>query len=198
VPPGGRRPAGGLRSAARGFTLLEALFVLVVTTVLMAAAIPLTMRGLDRKRAIAAARYLAQQCAMARFHAVGSGRHVALQFMPSGDDYIAQLYVDGNRNGLRAAEMADGIDAPHGNGVVLSAHFTGVRVGVDPALGLGDDPIRLSGSTLLSFSPTGTATAGSVYVLGRDGTQLAVRVLGVTGRTRVLRYEPSTGIWDQP
>jgi hypothetical protein len=73
-----------------------------------------------------------------------------------------------------------------------------VRIGIDPALGLGTDPIRLSGTTLLSFSPYGTATAGTVYVLGRDGTQLAVRVLGVTGRTRVLRYQRSTNSWDQP
>ena len=48
---------------------------------------------------------------------------------------------------------------------------------------------------ILSFSPNGTATSGSVYVVGRDQTQWAVRVLGVTARARVLRYERATGAW---
>jgi hypothetical protein len=34
-----------------------------------------------------------------------------------------------------------------------------------------------------------------VYVVGRDQTQWAVRVLGVTARARVLRYERVSGAW---
>lgn len=172
--------------------------VMTVIAIVTAAAIPSMLSGLDRARAVAAARSLAQQCAIARVHAVGRGRYVALQFVPAGDDYMTRLYVDGNRNGVRAVDVDEGIDTPLESGHTLSEHFSGVRIGIDPALGFGSDPIRLSGSMLLSFSPHGTATAGSVYVLGRDGTQLAVRVLGVTGRTRVLRYQRSTSSWEQP
>ena len=188
----------GLRRSAHGFTVVEVLFVLMVMAIVMAAAAPPMLTGLDRARAIAAARRLAQQCGTARFHAVGRGQYVALQFTPAGDDYRAQMYADGNRNGVRASDVADRIDTPLGEGVLLSQDYPGVRIALDPAIGLGADPIRLSGSALLSFSPSGTATAGSVYVLGRDGTQLTVRVLGATGRTRVLRYERSTRSWEQP
>jgi hypothetical protein len=50
-------------------------------------------------------------------------------------------------------------------------------------------------SGLAGCACAGPTTSGSVYVLGRDGTQWAVRVLGVTGRVRLLRYVPSTGGW---
>jgi Tfp pilus assembly protein FimT len=169
-----------------------------VLAILTAATMPSILSGLDRARAIAAARSLAQQCAIARFHAVGQGRYVALHFTPSGADYRAQMYADGNRNGVRLADVAGGVDRRLGHEVVISDRFRGVRIGLDPSLGLGAEPVRLSGSTLLSFSPIGTATAGTVYVLGADGTQLAVRVLGATGRTRVLWFERSTSRWQQP
>jgi type II secretory pathway pseudopilin PulG len=174
------------------------MLVMVIVTIVSATAIPPLLAGLDRSRAIAAARYLAQQCGTARFQAVGQGRYVALRFTQEGADYVAEMFVDGNRNGVRAADIALGIDTPLRAGIRLSSDFFGTRIALDPALGLGVDPIRLSGSTLLSFSPAGTATAGSVYVLGRDGTQLVVRVLGVTGRTRVLRYQRATNAWEQP
>lgn len=168
-----------------------------VMTIVSAIAVAQILGGLDRSRAIAAARHLAQQCGMARFLAVGRARHVALQFTPSGDEYVAQMFVDGNRNGVRTADIASAIDLPLSMPARLSADFPGVRIALDPALGLGSDPVRLGGSPLLSFSPSGTATAGTVYVLGRDGTQLAIRVLGVTARTRVLRFERSTWSWEQ-
>jgi hypothetical protein len=60
---------------------------------------------------------------------------------------------------------------------------------------IGGDPIRIGSSKLLSFTPLGTATSGSIYVRGRDGSQFFIRVLGVTGRVRVQRYVPRTGAW---
>jgi Tfp pilus assembly protein FimT len=171
------------------------MLVAAVVTIVSATAIPHVLAGLDRSRALAAARYLAQQCGIARFHAAGQGRYVAVRFTRAGNDYVAQMFVDGNRNGVRTADIAAGIDVPLRPGVTLSADFSGTRIALDPALGLGVDPIGLGGSTLLSFSPVGTATGGTVYVLGRDGTQLAVRVLGATGRTRVLRYQRASRTW---
>jgi Tfp pilus assembly protein FimT len=174
------------------------MLVVVIMTIVSATAIPQLLVGLDRSRAIAAARYLAQQCGSARFQAVGQGRYVAVRFTQAGNDYVAQMFIDGNHNGVRAADIAAGIDTPLREGVTLSAVFSGARIALDPALGLGVNPIRLSGTSFLSFSPAGAATAGSVYVLGRDGTQLVVRVLGATGRTRVLRYQSAANAWEQP
>lgn len=165
--------------------------------IVAAITVPQLLVGMDRARAVAASRYLAQQCGVARFQAVARARYVALRFTPTDDEYVTQMFMDGNRNGVTASDIAGDIDAAVSPPERLSASFPGVRIDLDPALGLGADPVRLSGSTLLSFSPEGTATAGTVYVLGRDGSQLAIRVLGVTGRTRIVRYERATRSWVQ-
>lgn len=172
--------------------------MVAVMAIVAAITVPQVFVGVERARAVAGSRYVAQQCGIARMQAVGKARYVAVRFIPDGDEYVMQMFVDGNRNGVRTADIADGADRPLSAQERLSASFPGVRIGLDPALGLGSDPVRLSGSTLLSFSPDGTATAGTVYVLGRDGTQLGVRVLGATGRTRVVRYERATGTWALP
>ena len=51
------------------------------------------------------------------------------------------------------------------------------------------DPIRVGRSRMLSFSPTGTSSSGTVYVRGRGAHQLAVRVLGGTGRIRLYDFD---------
>jgi hypothetical protein len=82
------------------------------------------------------------------------------------------------------------IEAP----ILLPQLFPGVEIGLTPQTP-GSDPVQLGGSNLLSFTPHGTASSGSVYIRGRDGTQWVVRVLGATGRTRVLRYVPASSEW---
>jgi Tfp pilus assembly protein FimT len=184
---------------AHGVTFIELLFVLLIVALVSAMAIPSLLAGLERTRAIAAARYLAAHCGVARFRAIGRARHVALRFTPvEGNDVAMQMFEDGNRDGVRTTDIAAAIDRRATPRTTLSADFRGVRIAIDPSLGLGTDPVRLSGSSLLSFTPAGTATAGTIYILGSDGTQLAVRVLGATGRTRVLRYERSTRTWEKP
>jgi hypothetical protein len=60
---------------------------------------------------------------------------------------------------------------------------------------VGTDPVRIGSTNLLSFSPLGSATPGTIYVRGREGLQLAVKITGATGRTRLLRYVPRTREW---
>jgi hypothetical protein len=64
-----------------------------------------------------------------------------------------------------------------------------------PGIGVASDPVQIGASGLMTFTPMGTGTSGTVYVRGRGSVQYAVRVFGVTGRTRVLRYEAGTGAW---
>lgn len=103
------------------------------------------------------------------------------------------VFQDGNRNGVRARDIDLQIDRPIEPSVSLPELFPGVDIGLAP--GLPGEAVQLGGTSLLSFTPRGTATSGSVYVRGRDGTQWVVRVLGVTARARVLRFVPATGEW---
>jgi hypothetical protein len=47
----------------------------------------------------------------------------------------------------------------------------------------------------MSFSAVGTSSSRTIYVRGADGSEYAVRVLGATGRTRVLRYLAASRTW---
>jgi hypothetical protein len=57
------------------------------------------------------------------------------------------------------------------------------------------DGVRLGVSKILSMNPDGTSSSGTLYLHGRDHSQYAVRVLGTTGRVRVLRYDSVQGKW---
>jgi hypothetical protein len=131
--------------------------------------------------------------AAARSYAVMHGASVALRFEQNASDVTVQMFVDGDHDGLRTLDIMEGIDTPVDTTASIAQLFPGVTIGIAPEI--GTDPVRIGTSDLLSFTPIGTATAGSIYLLGADGTQLAVRVLGATGRTRLERYVPSTPGW---
>jgi Tfp pilus assembly protein FimT len=170
------------------------MFVVALVAVLAGIAVPLVFASLDRSRGAIAARYLAARMALARAQAAARGAAVALRFDESAAGITVAVYQDGNRNGVRGLDIARGIDALVDAPVRLAEKFPGVDIGLAAGT-TGSDPVRVGGSNLLSFSPLGTASSGTIYIRSRDGTQWGVRVLGATGRTRVLRYDPRTRGW---
>ena len=182
-----------MASRWEGYTLIEMLFTVGLIAVLSALAIPSALASVDRARATAAARYLASRMAMARSHAVMRSATVALRFDDSAAGVTFQMFVDGNRNGVRTRDIAARVDRPLDGSARLSDLFPGVAIAVSGDA--GNDPLRIGSSNLLSFAPLGTATSGSVYVRGADGTQFAIRILGATGRVRVQKFRSVSGNW---
>ena len=86
-----------------------------------------------------------------------------------------------------------------GNQVI---HGGGVTIGVLASfvfyLQTFFDPIQIGSSTLLSFNPNGSCTSGTVFIRGSGAHQFAVRVLGTTARTRILRFDFQGGTWRTP
>jgi prepilin-type N-terminal cleavage/methylation domain-containing protein len=180
-------------SRPRGFTLIELMFVISLWAVIAGLAVPQVLVALDRQKAWAAARYLAARMAMARSYAVTRSAYVALRFTRLGDDVLFQMFVDGNRNGVRTLDIGSQVDQAIGVSARLSELFPGVVIGVTSDV--GTDAVRIGATNLLSFSPLGSATPGTIYVRSREGLQLAVKITGATGRTRLLRYVPRTREW---
>lgn len=167
------------------------MFVAATVAIVAAAAVPQLTAGVERTRATSAARYLAGRLAFARALAVARSANVAVLITAAGATSTTALYVDGNGNGVRTRDIDAGIDPLVAPAVRLADLFPHVVVSLnDPADTLASDT-----SALLSFTPAGTASSRTVYLRGRDGSQYAVRVLGATGRTRVLRYVASTRTW---
>jgi hypothetical protein len=187
-----------------GFTVIELLFVITMSIVFIGIAIPIGGDALDDMRARGAARYLAGRIANCRLGAINRSAATGLRFVPAAPDYQFGAFIDGNGNGLRTTDIQGGIDIAWGVSRQLGSDFRGVHFGL--SLGLRDvdgvsntstDGVRIGTARILTVSPDGTATSGTLYVQG-SRAQYAVRVLGATGRTRVLKYERGSQSWVSP
>ena len=186
-----RRPRPARAATSRGYTLIEVVFAAGLVAVLTAAAIPQLTAGVARSRTLGAARYLASRLALARAQAVARSANVALLLSAADGTFMVGTYVDNNADGVRTRDIAAGIDTSIDVAVRLSSLFPHV------ALFLNDPAVTstFDSSALMSFSPLGTASSRTLYLRGADGSEYAVRVLGATGRTRVLRLVSSSGAW---
>ena len=187
-----------------GYTVLELLLVTSIVATLAAISVPVTAGALDEVRTAMAARYLEGRIMNARATAVRRSTRVALRFEAVGEDYRVGEYVDGNGNGVRTSEITSGVDPEVTAPALLGSRFPGITFGlhtglpdVDGARSETTDGLRIGVSRILTLGPDGTASSGTLYVRGRRG-QFAVRILGATGRTRVLRFHPGTGQWTLP
>lgn len=182
------------RFRADGFTLIEQLLVVAIMVTVIGIALPITTDALDALRTQSAARYLAARIVNARMDAVKRSRYIALRFEPGVPDYTYRYFADGNHNGVRTADIKAGVDPPLDTGEHIGDNFGGVTLRLmddipdaDGAMHTGTDGVRIGVVKLLTMGPDGTATSGTLYVRGRNA-QYAIRILGVTGRVRVLQY----------
>jgi Tfp pilus assembly protein FimT len=194
-------PACG-SGAGAGFTLIELLLFVAISATLLAIAVPLATSALDNMRTAMAARYLAGRILAARLDALQRSTCVGFRFEPSSSDYLFSTYTDGNQNGIRTTDIASGVDPIDATGERLADRFASVRFGLAAAVPDLDgvrqmtdtDGVRIGSPKILTLSPDGTASSGTVYLRGTRA-QYAVRVLGATGRTRVFHYQRGANQW---
>ena len=189
-------------AASAGFSLVEMLFVLATIATLAGIGIPLTTSALDEMRVGMATRYLAGRVIAARLDALQRSSPVGLRFEAGGMDYAFTTCADGNGNGLRSAEIANGTDPQLAPAESLGQHFADVHFGL--AAGVPDldgarqsedaDGVRIGSSRILTLGPDGTATSGTLYIRGKRG-QYAIRILGATARIRLFQYQTGAGAW---
>ena len=184
------------------FSLIELVFVLGVAATLAAASLPQLAASVDEFRAAGAARYVAARLQQARVRAIARNRDTALRIAHDARGYVVSVVEDGNRNGVLARDVMDGVDTAIGPAEHLVDQFPGVDFGAiggipgaEGSTAPGSDPIRLGLADSVTFTATGTATSGSLYVRGQRTIQYVVRIYGETGRTRILRYNPRTRTW---
>ena len=193
----------GRSASAEGYSLVELLLVLIAATTLISITLPMTAVTTDAERARHAASFVATRFRLARQQAVARTASVGLVFDQLNGRWVVRVCADANGNGLRRSEVNAGIDRCFDGPHDLETMFPGVRVAVDSTLqGPGGepgspDPVRFGASDIASFSASGSCTAGSLFLRSARDVQYAVRIAGVTGRTRILRYNPAAGTWDE-
>ncbi len=164
-------------------------------------AVPVLWQATDRYRTMGAVRHVVATLHHARADAIVGGASVALRFAPTADGIRFTTYRDGDRDGVSTADILDGTDpvvaTPRGLGEFGAAAF-GVWPGISAPDGtvLSDgDPIRVGAANLVSLTPDGTATPGTLYVRGPGGLQYAIRIHGDTGKAQILRYARGERTW---
>jgi prepilin-type N-terminal cleavage/methylation domain-containing protein len=194
APPAGPPP---------GFSLLELLAGLALLGLLVIFAVPLVAETVARERLHAAAMEEAVEFRRLRQRAVSEQVSFGLRFVAAGAGWSRAVYRDGNGNGIRTTDIVAGRDRLIEGPVQPGDRYEGIRYGlpagplpaVPPDGGAfpnPGDPIKFGSGDIVSFSPGGSVSSGSVYLT--DGRRAAaVVVFGATGRVRLFRYRPEDG-----
>ncbi len=201
--PALRSPKANQAGSCRGMSLIELMVVLGVVATGLGMALPALLVTRDDSVARQATAYVVGQMTLARSQAARHGAAVGIRFEENAGDFHLSKYIDGDGDGIRTRDIADGVDQPLESVHALSDHYPAVRIGfadsvppIDGALrGSGSDPVRFGPGDILTFGPVGTATSGTVYLAGPGQRQYAVRVLGTTGRLRVMRFDQRSRRW---
>lgn len=190
-------------SPARGFSLVEALIGLAILGILLAFTVPLLAETVARERLLAASFEMAVQLRSLRQRSVSEGCSLGLRFVATGSSWSYTLYRDGNGNGIRTADILSGKDRRIEGPDDPATRFEGIRIGLPetpvPQIPPGSgsiaspgDPVKFGNTNLVSFSPSGSVSGGTLYFT--DGTRVAaVVVYGPTGRIRLHRYDSRSG-----
>ena len=169
---------------------------------LVGMSLPAFQRLATAQRERLAVRYMVGQAMLARSQAARRGTSVGIRFTRDRRGYYFETHVDGNGNGVRAIDVRKGIDKMIRPARRLSDDFPMARLELDPSIPPvggaagrgGREAVRLGVGHTLTFSPLGTASPGTLYIRG-GSKQFAIRVLGSTGRVRVMKYDRTIGAW---
>jgi Type II transport protein GspH len=181
--------------AQRGHSLVEMIAALTVLVTLTGLGVPWLRAYQAESRLLGAGQEFRGEFRRARSIAVRSLRQTAIRFERGADgSWFYSTYMDGNHNGVLAADIRRGVDRRIGGPRRLDAGERGVQVGIlpdvpaiPPDTGTLDParPIQFGNAAMLSFSPMGTASPGTFYLAG-EVKQAAVRVTPGSSRVRLM------------
>jgi hypothetical protein len=190
-----------------GASLAEALVVTALAAAAVLSAAPAVAHLRDAGRAGSAARSLAAQLREQRFRSIGERKACGLWFEKLAEGWRYREVVDGNGNGLRTAEIRSGVDRTVAGPFRVESLVAGARLGFPPGgpfpevpPGTGSipntaDPVQFGSSDVVSFTPLGGSSSGTLYFTDGATALSAVVVYGPTVRVRVLRFDPRERAW---
>lgn len=189
--------------------MVELSIVLGLLGMLLAIGAPDLLRLSARQRVTSAAAELAATLHLARATAYRLSTNVGVKFRTDSHGRVTfTLYRDGDGDGVLTVDIESGEDPPVGLTRRLNNLGPGVGFGFPPPPAPTDpadpgqrlenlhDPIRFNRSDIASFDSLGASTPGSLYVSDRKSEIAVVRVLGRTGRIRILVYDREREVWE--
>jgi len=187
-----------------GYSLLELLTVMAIIGTIAVCAVPAFASYRRRMSVLAASEQLRNILRLTRSRAITSGHHVGVKFI-AGAEWTYAIYEDGDGDGVRNDDIERRIDRRLFGPAAVMPSFHIATIGLlkttvkDPdgdALKPDASPVQFGRSTICSFSPIGSSTPGTVYLIDGGGQLWAARCTGNGGRVRVLRYDSGRRKWE--
>jgi type II secretory pathway pseudopilin PulG len=183
------------------------LAVLAIIGLFTGIALPQLTAYKRRSAVVAAAGGLRSIFREVRSLAIAKSRNCAVKFTNAGSTWMYSFYEDGDGDGVLSDDIKAGIDHRLAGPMPLDLQLAPATIAVPPMkvrdpdgawMLPTDSPVQFNRSAMCSFSPIGSGTPGSIYLSDGNSTFYAVRVLGDSGRVRLLRYNPVSGKWVEP
>jgi len=189
----------------RGSSLIDALTSLAVFATLTLITIP-PMDSLRREAALErAVANVSGLIVRGRSLAVVRGRATALVFEHSAGGWRCFLASDGDGDGVHRDDIRRGRDSIDGEVLQLSSGPAGPGIlsGIpvpDPSgkgrlRGDPGDPIRAGRGDIITLSPAGTATPGSLFFSDGRRRMRVLRIYGATARVRQMIWRRGWRRW---
>jgi Tfp pilus assembly protein FimT len=184
-----------MERAEKGHSFAEMAMVMALLGIIAGIGIPKCWESVQEYRLRGASLYMRGLLRQVRAQAAARNVYMGVVFDEEEGQPALSIHVDGNHNGIRRAEVRSGIDKKIRGPWRLSDVFPGVRYGSPPVGAAPPFPeLRIGRSKIVSFSPIGTSTSGTLFLSNGRGSVHAVIVLGATGRVRTARFRG--GRWE--
>ena len=187
--------------------MAELLVVLALAAIGLAVALPAAANLRTDGRCAAGARHMVGTFRKLRSQSVALRKYRGVYFFRQNGGWVFSTVEDGNGNGLRTAEVRSGTDPVLDGPFRLEDRFRPVRPGfpfgavrqLPPSSGWLadlDDPVKFGRSDIISFSPLGRSSSGTLYLTDGVDRLYAVVLYGPSTRIRVWRYRRGDRRWE--
>ncbi len=189
-----------------GMSLMELLVCVAIISVFISAVIPGFAGIMAKARLKNTSRSILFLFQRVRIQAISEARYIGVRFENSedGKGICYSIYQDGDGDGLRTADIEAGIDKR----VEGPRHFhmEGVEFGIlegkvkdvptsGGTINNSDDPIKFGRSNIVSFSPIGRSSSGSVYLKSGNSYMFTIKLYGASAKMKEWEYNSTTEDW---
>ena len=187
-----------MRRHQHGLSLLDLLTVIAIIGLLVGITLPAFTTYRRHNSVRAAAHDLEATLRFVRSRAITRAANTGIKFTGSGSSWTFAVHDDGDDDGIHSDDVRNGIDPMVGSPKPLMPQLQVARIGLLPfaikdpdgdPLPPSKSPVQFGTAAICAFSPIGAATPGSIYVTDDVGGLYCIRVLGASGRVRILRYD---------